>query len=253
VTLELSITAPTVVEIPPAGCALSEFWGDTTRDPATQPGQHGQQHVASSDCASSKMTKMSCSERPRIGAGQHLEHAARQHLFEHRGAGEPFEGVDDACAPGPSSRSHCGQVAGSWPPTAREERNTPPCAGCDVEPRLPGRAQCERDLRVPALPPSETIPIVSSSRRSALQRCSGGGPRKPNTSPVAANQFTTILCVDRPKECRVPPSSGIPCAWEIYGRLERYRVCEECIEISSPNLDRPSPPSGGDDVCACYS
>ena len=54
------------------------------------------------------------------------------------------------------------------------------------------------DLPVPARPPSETMPIDSSSSRSSAMRCSAERPRRPNASRSPRTSRTVLSGCSRP-------------------------------------------------------
>ena len=76
-------------------------WVSTTRESGAEPGQHRQQHVAFQRLRlvddHERVVQRAAAD---VGQRQHLEHAARQHLVEHRRAGQRSEGVEDGLRPG---------------------------------------------------------------------------------------------------------------------------------------------------------
>src|SRR5215217_2708997 len=89
-----------VVAADPQVVPLSDIVGKHHPRPGAQSRQHGQQHVAFQ-----RLRLVDDHERIVQGASadvcqrQHLEHAARQHFFEYRRAGQAFERVEDGLRP----------------------------------------------------------------------------------------------------------------------------------------------------------
>ncbi len=93
--------------------ALRDVVGQHHPRPGAQPGQHGQQHVAFQ-----RLRLVDDDERvvqgaaANVGQRQHLEHAPREHLVEHRRAGQALQRVEDGLRPRPHLLAlAAGQVA----------------------------------------------------------------------------------------------------------------------------------------------
>ena len=254
--LSFSITAATPSWRPTrrlSRCATS--WVSTTRDPAPSRDSTVSSTLRSSDCASSTMTNESCSERPAdVGQRQHLEHAAGEHLLEHRRAGQPVERVEDRLRP----RAHllalaAGQVAEllAADRVERAEHDDLAC-GCAAPAPPPDRrtARAPTCRCRPCRPATRCRPRSSSSRSSAT-RCSAERPRSPNTSRSPRTSWTRLLGVDPAERGELPPSSRSP-VWHGRSRAASRSISPSANSASivvGGDLDLGHPgPAGGDHV-----
>src|ERR1700742_4435645 len=89
-----------IVPAHPQVVALSDIVSQHHPRSRAQPGQHGQQHVSFQGLRfvddDERVVERATAD---MGQRQHLEHAAGKHLFERRGAGQTFEGVEDRLGP----------------------------------------------------------------------------------------------------------------------------------------------------------